>query len=223
MRRTMRSRLSMYLDRLQLPNGAPFDALVVVRALEDVRDEDAGRDDRIRIQLTWLDDLFHLREGDLAGGGHHRVEVPRGLPVDEVPFRVGLVALDEREVGMQRRLEEVVAPVDDTRLLPLADHRPVAGRGEEAADARAGRANPLRERALRHERVLDFAGNRLPLELLVLADVAADEVRDLLRPPQNADAEVVHARVVADDCQVARSARVKRPDQIFRKAAQAEA
>src|ERR1041384_4181123 len=135
MRRTMRSLLSMYLDCLQLTNGAAFDPLLEMRALQDVRDEDAGRDDGVRIQLAGLDDLFHFGEGHLRGRGHDRIEVARGLPVDEIAFRVALVGLHEREVGMERRFEDVVAPVDDARLLPLPDHRSVAGRREEAADA----------------------------------------------------------------------------------------
>ena len=78
---------------------------------------------------------------------------------------------------MQRQLEHVVAAVDDARLLPFGDDRAVAGRREEAADARARGADSLGERALRHQRVFDLARDRLPLELLVLADVARDEVR----------------------------------------------
>ena len=106
--------------------------------------------------------------------------------------------------------------------LPFGDERAVAGRREEAADAGAGGANPLRERALRHQLHLELAGQVLPLELLVLADVGRDHLPDLARLQQDADAEVVDAGVVADDGEVLRAARVQRGDQVLGNAAQAE-
>ena len=109
------------------------------------------------------------------------------------------------------------------RFLPFGDEGAVAGRREEAADARAARADALGERALRHQLDLDLAGEELPLELLVLADVGRDHLPDLPRLQQNADAEVVDAGVVADDGEACRAARVQRANEVFGDAAQAEA
>src|SRR5207248_10316656 len=82
---------------------------------------------------------------------------------------------------------------------------------------------PLRERALRHQLDLDLAAQKLPLEFLVLADVGRDHLFDLPRVQEDARAELIDARVVADDGEVLRTACVQRADQIFRNAAQAEA
>ena len=48
-----------------------------------------------------------------------------------------------------------------------------------------------------HELDLELAREVLPLELLVLADVARDHLPDLLVAQQDAEAEVVDAAVVA--------------------------
>ena len=69
----------------------------------------------------------------------------------------------------------------------------------------------------------DLAGEELPLELLVLADVGRDHLPHLARAQQDADAEVVDAGIVADDREVARAARVQRLDQVLGDPAQAEA
>jgi hypothetical protein len=71
-------------------HGAELDALLVIRALDDAVDIDARRVDVIRRELPHLDELLDLGDADLAAGGDHRVEVPRGLAEDEV---AGLVAL----------------------------------------------------------------------------------------------------------------------------------
>src|SRR6185369_17496797 len=102
------------------------------------------------------------------------------------------------EVRAQRRFEHVMATIDHPRLFPLGDDRSVARRREEPANPGASRADAFGKRSLRYQRVLDLAGDRLPLEFLVFADVAADEVRHLLRPDEHADTKIVDARVVAD-------------------------
>ena len=53
----------------------------------------------VGIELARLDQLLDLGDRDAAGGGHHRIEVARGLAVDEVAVGVALPRLDEREVG----------------------------------------------------------------------------------------------------------------------------
>ena len=130
---------------------------------------DARRVDGVRVDLARRHHLLHLRDGDPRGRRHHRVEVAGGLAVDEVPPGVGLPGVDEREVRAERQLEQVLAPVDDARLLALGDLRPDAGGGVEAADAGAAGADPLGERPLRHELDLELAREVLALELLVLA------------------------------------------------------
>ena len=49
------------------------------------------------------------RDDERRGGRHHGVEVPRGLAIDEVAELVGLPGLDQRQVGVQAGLENVLA------------------------------------------------------------------------------------------------------------------
>src|SRR5687767_625101 len=113
MRRTMRSRLST--------GYSLFDALIVGRATHDVLHEDARSMDAVGIELTGLDELFDLGNGMTRGGGHHRIEVARGLPVDEIAEAIASPRFHEREVGVQRRLEDVGPAVDDAALLAFSD------------------------------------------------------------------------------------------------------
>ena len=86
----------------------------------------------------------------------------------------------------------------------------------------AAGAQLLGERALRRELELELAGEELPLELLVLADVRRGHLADALRVQQDAETPVVDAAVVADDAEVARALREQRLDQRDRVAGQAE-
>ena len=70
---------------------------------------------------------------------------------------------------------------------------------------------------------LQFAGQILPLELLVLADVRGNHLGDLARLEQLAEAELVDAGVVGDDGQAAHARLAQREDQVLGDAAQAEA
>ena len=98
-----------------------------------------------------------------------------------------------------------------------------AGLGVEAGNARAARAHPLGERALRAELDLQLAGQILPLELLVLADVGRDHLLHLPGAQQLAEPLIVDAGIVRGDGQVLDPARLDRVDQPLRDAAQAEA
>ena len=98
-----------------------------------------------------------------------------------------------------------------------------AGAGEECRDAGAAGAQLLGQRALRREFELEFAGQVLALELLVLADVAGDHLLDLPRLEQLAEAEAVDAGVVRDHGQVLHAGVAQRRDQRLGNAAQAEA
>ena len=98
-----------------------------------------------------------------------------------------------------------------------------AGR-EEGGDAGAAGAHPLGERALRDELDLELAGQELPLELLVLADVGGDHLPDLAVCSRMPEAAVVDAAVVGDDGQVLRRRCAdERRDRVLGDAAEAEA
>ena len=178
-------------------------------------DVDAGRHDRLRIQLTDVDDLAHLDHGRGRGGGHHRPEVARRLAIDEVAHPVGSMCFDERDVAADRVLEQVLAPVDGALLLALGERRPHAGGGVERADARARGTHPFGEIALRHQLELDLAravepvehpGVRLPRE-------RADHLAHLAVLEQRGQSDVPVAGVVVHHGQVARTRADQRVDQ----------
>ena len=102
----------------------------------------------------------------LAGGRHHRIEVARGLAVDEIALGVALPGIDDREVGDEAALHDVALAVELALLLALGDHGAGAGRGEEGRNAGAAGADALGQRALRVELDLELAGEVLLGELL---------------------------------------------------------
>src|SRR5690348_8019850 len=100
MRWTMRSRLSIA--------GGPFlDALGVAGSLDDAFHEDARRVDAVGLEIARVNELLDLGNRVPGRGRHHRVEVSRRLAIDEIAAAIAPPRLDEREVGMQRRLEYV--------------------------------------------------------------------------------------------------------------------
>jgi len=124
--------------------------------------------------------VLDFRDRHDPGGGHHRVEVARGSTIDEIPGAVTFPGADEREVGADRRLEDVRLAVDDARLLALGDNRSIRGRREEAADARpAGAGIPafytptgVGTDAERGKETKEIDGRRYVLERALHGDVA---------------------------------------------------
>ena len=198
----------------------PLDALLVVGAQDKVPNIDTWRHDGIRIDVARLDQFLDLGDRDPASSGHHRVEVLRGAVVDKVSETVALPRLDEGEISVKRLLEDVPATVDHPSLLRLRNDSAVAGRCEEAADTGATGAEPLGERPLWHEFHLELIRQELPLELLVLADIRRDHLRDLARLQQNAEAKVIDAGIVADCGEAFRALCTERLDEILRNPAE---
>ncbi len=166
--------------------------------------------------------MLDFGHGDLAAGRDHRVEVARRHPVDEVAGLVALPRLDDRHVGVDGLLQHVRLAVERPRVLVLGQHRAEAGARVEAGDAGAAGAQLLGQRALRRQLQLQFAGQHLALEFLVLAHVAGDDLLHLARLEQQPHAEIVDAGVVADDGEVLGAAGDQRTDQVLRNAAQTE-
>ena len=179
--------------------------------------------DVIGIERTDGHDLFDFRDRDLARRRHHRIEVPRGLAIDEIAFRIALPRLDDGEVRLQSAFENICLAVEILVLLAFGDQRADARLGVEAGNARAAGADALGQRALRIEFQLQLLGEILPLKGFVLADIGRDHLLDLARLQQKAKTEIVHARIVGDDSQALHPAVAQRGDEIFRNAAKAEA
>src|SRR5690349_2844464 len=159
MRRTMRSRLSIAQRPL-------LDPLFVVASLDDALHENPRRVNAVGIERAGLDELFDFSDRMLRCCRHHRIEVARRLSINEIADAIAFPRFDECEVGMERRFENVGAPVDDATFLPFRDQRARAGRREETADTCTRGAHPLGESALRHELDFDLLLQELTLELL---------------------------------------------------------
>ena len=83
-------------------------------------DEDARRRHRLGVESARLDDLVDLGDRHPRRSRQDRIEVARAAAVDEVAAAVGARGADEREVGAQRRLEQVAAAVELAHLLAVA-------------------------------------------------------------------------------------------------------
>ena len=191
--------------------------------LDDPVDEDPGRVDVVRVELAIGHELLDLGDAHLARRRRHRVEVARGLAVDEVALVIALPRLDDREVADDAALHDVGLAVELAQLLALGDEGADPGLGEEGRDAGAAGADALGQRPLRVELDLDLAGQVLPRELLVLADIGADHLPDHVAVEQLAESPAVDPAIVADHGQPLGPAGHDRVDQVLGDAAQAEA
>ncbi len=120
-------------------------------------------------------------------------------------------------------LEDVILAVEFLRLLALGQFGAECRPRVKPRDSRAARAQPLGQRALWDELEIELAGQHLAFELLVLAHVGGHDFFHLARLEEHAHAEVVHARIVADDGEAFDSALMQRGDEIFRDAAEPKA
>ena len=102
---------------------------------------------------------------------------------------VALPGLDDGEVADDAALHDVGLAVELAQLLTLGDQRADAGLGEEGRNPGAAGADALGQRPLRVELDLDLAGQILPRELLVLADIGADHLLDHVAVEQLAQAQ----------------------------------
>src|SRR5215472_15907051 len=206
-----------------LAYGPLLDPLLVVAAQDDALDEDRWYVNLIRILLAHLHQFLHLGDRHLGGHAHQRREVAGGLTKDEVSPPVTLEGTDDREIGHERRLEHVLPPVDGAGFLAGGDLRPHSGGGVEASNSAAAGADPLRQRALRIQLHLELAAEELPLELLVLPDVAGHHLLNLLGLEQDAEPQIGSAAVVGNDGEVFDPFSVEGGDQVLRISAEAEA
>ena len=183
------------------PQSSSLDGLLVLFALHDALNVNAGRADVIGIDSARLHQLLHLGNGDFRGGRHHRIEVLRGFSINEIAQPVATPGFDQREIGGERAFQQVAAAVELAHLFAVRDHRPHAGRRIKCGNACAARANSLGQRALRDERQLELARQHQRFQQLVFAHVAAQVRSDHAGLQHDAGADAVDAQVVADGVQ----------------------
>src|SRR5262245_29189312 len=92
-----------------LPHGFALDPLLVLLSLENRVHIEARRVHAVGVELTKLDQLFHLGNDVVGGGGHHRVEVAGGLAINEVAPAVALPSFDEGEIPANAAFHHVLA------------------------------------------------------------------------------------------------------------------
>src|ERR1035438_4677753 len=86
-----------------------FDSLLKQLTLENSLHVHAWRMDQVGIECSRFDQVFDFGDGDLGRGGHHGIEIARGLPIDKVAPFVAFPRLDEGKVGLQSAFHEVRA------------------------------------------------------------------------------------------------------------------
>ena len=116
---------------------------------------------------------------------------------------VGPARGDQRDVGLQRHLDEKLAVRQHQRLLAFGRQGAHAGRRQHAAEPEGAGADAFGERALRHQLDLDAPLEHRALHRGMGADVARDDLRHQAGIDQPADAEAGPRGVVADQGEVA--------------------
>ena len=119
-------------------------------------------------------------------------------------------------------LHHIALAVEFAHVLAFGDQRADAGLGEEGRHAGAAGADALGQRALRVELDLQFAGEKLLGEGLVLAHIGRDHLLDLARVQQHAEALAVDAAIVRHHGEVLDAGIADGEDQGLGDAAQAE-
>src|SRR5258708_38590804 len=114
---------------------ADLDALVAGADLDDAFDEKAGRMDVVRIDFAGGNEMLDLGHGDLRRRCHHRIEISRGLAVDEVARGIALPGMHDGEGGKQPALHDVSLAVEFLHFLAFGDQGADAGLGIERRNA----------------------------------------------------------------------------------------
>ena len=126
----------------------------------------------VAVDLARLDQTLDFGDRQTGRCGHHRIEIARRFPIDEVAFSVAFPSVNQGDVGDEASLHHIGLVVEVADFLALGDHRSNARAGEEGGDPRASGADTLGQGALRIEFELELARKIEIGEDLVLADVA---------------------------------------------------
>ena len=185
--------------------------------------ENPRRVDLVRRELAQIDKLFDFSDDVIGRGGHHGIEVARGLAVDEIAPAVAFPGFDEGEVTADGALEDVGASVEIAGFLAFGNHGAVTSGRVERGDACAAGAEAFGQGALRIQLDLQLAAQDQLLEEFIFANVSGNHFFDLAILQEDADAEVVDAGIVADDGEILGAFAADGSDEVFGDAAEAEA
>jgi len=176
-----------------------------------------------RIERAHRHQFLHLGDAELGRRCHHRIEITRGLAIDEIAGVVALPRLDQRQVAHQAALHDIFLAVEDLGLLAFGDQSADAGLGVESGNAGAAGAAAFRERTLRIEFQFELSGQVELGEGLILADIGRDHFLDLPGFEQQPQPGAVDAGIVADAGETCHAAVTHGADQLVGNADQAEA
>src|SRR5271157_4060185 len=95
--------LALPILNLCLSHRSPLDALHVIRPLEDAVHVNAGRVHLVGIDLARLHQMLDFGNRYSSRGRHHGIEVPRRLPVHELPQRSPFHALMSAKSAVSAR------------------------------------------------------------------------------------------------------------------------
>jgi hypothetical protein len=176
----------------------------------------------IGVELAEFDEFFDFGYDVVGGGGHHGIEVARGLAIDEVAPAIAFPGFDESKIAADGALKDILAAVEFTSFFSLGNHGAVARRRVKGRNTSASGAQPLRERPLRIQFHLQFPAQNQLFKELVFANIRRDHFLDLPLLEQKADAKIVDPGVVAHDGEVFRAFASNGSDEVFRDAAEPE-
>ena len=131
--------------------------------------EDTGRHNVLGVQRAQFYHLVHGGYGFLGSGSHDGTKVSRCLAVGQVAPAVALLGLDERYVGMNGELKNVMFAPDFARFLQaaigiLSQLGAITCGREESPNTRASSTYTLGQIALRDQLKLDLPGAEKPIE-----------------------------------------------------------
>src|SRR5687768_3476880 len=106
----------MMRSRLSIAHRSLLDVFEVIRALKEPLDVNPWRVDQVRIEFAGLYQMLDLGDREARRRRHHRIEVARGAPVDQVADGIALPGFDEGKVGVQGALHDKVATIERFRL-----------------------------------------------------------------------------------------------------------
>src|SRR5690348_1277681 len=123
--------------------------------------------------------MFDFGYGYFRGSGHHRVEIARGLAINEIAPPIAFPCFDEGEVSLQRVFHHIQPAIKLTGLFVLAYEGAYPGRRKKCRDTRTSGANALGKRSLWHKLKVNLVLDDHRFQQFVLADVGANVTSDL--------------------------------------------
>src|SRR5260370_26217080 len=181
-----------------LADSALLDALLVRRAAHHAFNKNSGRVDVVGVDSAGLDQMFDLRNGDLCGRRHHRVEVARGLPIDEVALAISFPGMDDCEIGDEATLHNVAFPIEAANFLALRHQGADTRLGKKCRYAGSPGPYPFGESTLGIEFEVEGTAQIKIRKELVFAHIRRDHLADLPGLAKHTRPGSVNAAVVRD-------------------------